>query len=94
MSGEAKSDSYQFKPPQVEYRIVRPINDFVRFEDSELQQSIPSRFEKQARKYPDRLAIKTKTQQFTYDELNKAANRAAWTILERRGEKHLGKRCF
>jgi len=75
-----------FQPSSVEYRIVSPTNDFIRFEDAEVQQSIPSRFEKQVAKYPDRLAVKTKTQQFTYDELNKVANRVARAILEKRGE--------
>ena len=35
--------------------------------------------------YPKRLAVKTRSHQFTYDELNRAANRLAHAILARRG---------
>jgi non-ribosomal peptide synthetase component F len=70
----------------IEYRRVSPTNDFIRFEEGEIEQSIPDRFEQQVRKYPNRLAVKTKNYKFTYDELNKAANRVARAILDKRGE--------
>ena len=38
------------------------------------------------RKYPDRLAVKTKGEELTYDELNSAANRMAHTLLRHLGE--------
>ena len=64
-----------------------PSGTFVEFPKEEIEQSIPARFEKIARKYPDRLAIRIGDRELTYDELNKAANRIAWAILERCGEK-------
>lgn len=38
------------------------------------------------RRYPDWLAVKTRSHQLTYDELNKAANRIARVILDQSGE--------
>ncbi len=67
-------------------RAVRPTNAFVPFPRDEIEQSIPARFEQQVAKYPDRLAIKTRTHQFTYEELNKASNRVARVILAQRGK--------
>ncbi|MFC1716437.1 amino acid adenylation domain-containing protein [Candidatus Poribacteria bacterium] len=84
MGDGSNSGTHEFQPPPVEYRIVSPTNDFVRFEETEVEQSIPDRFEQQVRKYPNRLAVKTKDHEFTYDELNKAANRVAWAILKQR----------
>ena len=48
----------------------------------ELEQSIPYRLETYVRKYPDRVAFKTKKVAFTWDALNRAANRVARAILE------------
>src|SRR5712692_1074509 len=44
------------------------------------------RFEQQVRRYPDRLAVKTRYHELTYEALNAAANRVARTILALRGE--------
>ncbi|HEX2740525.1 MAG TPA: amino acid adenylation domain-containing protein [Rubrobacter sp.] len=71
-------------PEQV--RRVHPTNAFIRFEKEETEQSIPQRFEQQVRRYPDRLAVKTKGHQLTYAALNKVANRMARVLLARRGE--------
>src|SRR5262249_41570610 len=51
----------------------------------EIEQSIPDRFEKIARLYPRRLAVKSKERSFTYEELNRAANRIAHCIVAKRG---------
>jgi amino acid adenylation domain-containing protein len=59
---------------------------FVEFPIEEVEQSIPERFEKIGRKFPDRIAIKSKDQEFTYDELNKDANRVAHQILDECGK--------
>jgi non-ribosomal peptide synthetase component F len=48
----------------------------------EVEQSIPDRLEEYVRKYPDRVAFKTKKVTFTWDALNRAANRVARAILE------------
>src|SRR5262249_20689641 len=44
------------------------------------------RFEQKARQYPHRLAVKTKSQRLTYDDLNRTANRAAHALLARCGK--------
>ena len=62
---------------------VCPTNEFARFEKSEVDQSILDRFQKQVRKYPNHVAIKTKDTTATYSELNQAANRIGRAILAR-----------
>lgn len=67
-------------------RCFHPTEKFIEFRKEEIEQSIPERFEDQVRKHSQRLAIKTKENALTYDELNKAANRIAHAILATRGE--------
>lgn len=62
-----------------------PTGNFVEFKKKEIEQSIPERFEEQARKYPDRTAINTRSHKLTYEQLNQLANRLAGAILNRRG---------
>lgn len=69
-------------------KCFHPNGEFLEFSREETDQSIPERFEKIARKYPDRLAVKTKNHSLTYDDLNSAANRMAHTILSQRGRKN------
>jgi amino acid adenylation domain-containing protein len=56
------------------------------FSKEEIEQSIKDRFEEQARRYSRRLAIKTKSQSLTYQELNAASNRVAHSILASLGD--------
>src|SRR5215213_9799982 len=72
------------QPEQV--RRVHLTNAFIQFEEEETEQSIPQRFEQQVSRYPDRLAVKTKSRQLTYAALNKVANRVARALLAQRGE--------
>ena len=58
-----------------------PSKSFERFSRDEIEQSIASRFEKQAKRYRDLLAIKTADCILTYGELNRFANRIAHTLL-------------
>ena len=62
---------------------------FVPFKKEEVEQSIPDRFEQQVSRFGDRLAITARNHRLTYEELNKAANRVARTVLARdeKGEK-------
>ncbi|MEW5959982.1 MAG: non-ribosomal peptide synthetase [Chloroflexota bacterium] len=60
-------------------------NGFVEFEIAEIEQSIPGRFEKIVKQYPDQVAIKTASACLTFDQLNRTANRIARVIL-RQGE--------
>lgn len=66
--------------------VARPSNAFVWFAQEEIEQSIPARFEQQVRVWSSRTAIKTGNHQFTYSDLNQAANCVAQSILDRNGE--------
>lgn len=68
-------------------KCFHPTSPFIEFRKEEIEQSIPERFEDQARRHAQRLAIKTKDHNLTYDELNAAANRIAHAILACRGER-------
>lgn len=59
---------------------VAPMNPYVEFGKDEVEHSIPQRFEKIVKAYPDRVARKTKTRVWTYESLNSAANRIAERI--------------
>jgi len=76
-------------PPEQEAiraKCFHPSGRFVEFPKEEIEQSIPERFEKIVRQFPDRVAVKTRNSTQTYDELNKAANRIARAILTECGE--------
>ena len=57
-------------------------HSFIEFRREEVEQSIAGRFEDVVRRYPERIAIKTKNEVLTYEELNHAANRVAGSVLE------------
>ena len=65
-------------------KCFHPSGTFVEFPEEDIQASIPARFEKVVRMYPDRTAVKTEAGQLTYDDLNKRANRLAHDLLARR----------
>jgi amino acid adenylation domain-containing protein len=54
---------------------------FVRFSREEVEQSIPARFERQARLYPEQLAVADAASSLTYRDLNGLANRIACAVL-------------
>lgn len=58
---------------------------FSAFAKDAIEQSIGARFEEQVRRYPERLAIKSRGDAWSYAELNRIANRVAHTILAARG---------
>jgi amino acid adenylation domain-containing protein len=60
---------------------ARLTNEFVSFELKDVDQSIAGRFQQQARKYPNHMAIRTKDQTITYLELNRSANQISRAIL-------------
>jgi len=57
-----------------------------RFPNSDVEQSVPARFERQARTYPDRIAIEGPATALTYRELNQLANRIAHAVLSVSGK--------
>jgi non-ribosomal peptide synthetase component F len=62
-----------------------PSGTFVELPIGDVETSIPERFEKIVRMYPDLLAVKMGARALTYDGLNKVANRIAHAILAKRG---------
>lgn len=66
-------------------RFLEPSATFVPFLREDVEQSIPARFEQMVRRYPDRPAIKTKQHHWTYDLLNREANRLAHALIGRVG---------
>jgi amino acid adenylation domain-containing protein len=66
-------------------KCFHPSGTFVEFPKEEVEQSIPERFEKIVRMYPDRIAVKTENHVLTYAELNATANRVARAILAQLG---------
>lgn len=64
---------------------IAPENKFVEFKTGEVEQSITARFERQARLFPAKAAVKTAKHQWSYRELNDRANQIARTLLKRRG---------
>jgi amino acid adenylation domain-containing protein len=65
---------------------VRPAKPYAEWTEGDIEQSIPRRFDQQARKHPKKTAIKTRRHEWTYAELNAKANRVARTVLARCGE--------
>jgi amino acid adenylation domain-containing protein len=60
--------------------LVSPTNPFMEFKRQDIEQSIPQRFEQQAEKHPMNIAVKINNDEWTYEILNKAANRVAAKI--------------
>lgn len=57
----------------------------ISYDPAAVEQSVPACFEAAAARYPDRPAVQRQDQVFTYDALNRAANRLAHAILAERG---------
>lgn len=78
-------------PPEQEAiraKCFHPSGTFVAFPIEDVETSIPARFEKIVRMYPDRIAAKMSGSALTYYELNQAANRIAHAIAAKRGQKN------
>lgn len=60
---------------------VRPQNPFLSFTREETDQSIPARFAKIARRHPNRIAVKTRTNTWTYAELSHRSTLIAQQLL-------------
>lgn len=67
-------------------KCFHPSGEFLKFSKKDVETSIPQRFEKIVRMFPDRIAVKSKTHTLTYEDLNQAANRAAHAILAHNAE--------
>jgi amino acid adenylation domain-containing protein len=69
-------------------KCFHPNGTFIEFPEEEIEQSIPERFEKIARLFPDRTAVESRRHRFTYRDLNRAANRTAHAVLSACGEEN------
>jgi thioesterase domain-containing protein/acyl carrier protein len=67
-------------------RLVRPANAFIEWKIEATAFTVPYHFQQQARKYPDRTAVKIGDYSATYKKLDSAANRVAQAIMTTRGE--------
>src|SRR5262245_13504705 len=86
MNGIAKTvTALPLEQEAIRSECFHPTGTFVEFKKEEIEQSIPDRFEKIVRTYPDRLAVKISDSSFTYQQLNLAANRIAHAIIALRG---------
>jgi amino acid adenylation domain-containing protein len=72
---------------QVRTQGVAVVSDasFIKFDQDSVEQSIWSRFEQQASKYPAKIAIETDLCQWTYADLRERAAGLAGTIISARG---------
>ena len=85
---ESRRNSTKLPPEQeaIPEKYSHPGGNIVEFAKADVGTSIPERFEKIVRIYPERLAVKDKERSLTYDQFNRAANRIARAILANRGE--------
>jgi len=67
-------------------KCFHPTGIFFEFTKEEIEQSIPERFEKTVRRFPRRVAVKSKQNEFSYTRLNRAANCIAHVVLTHLGE--------
>ena len=67
-------------------KCYHPTGLFLDFQKEQIEQSIPALFEQQVAGYPDRVAVKSKTQTLTYDDLNRLSNGVARAILAQLGD--------
>jgi non-ribosomal peptide synthetase component F len=69
-------------------KCFHPNGTFVEFPENEIEQSIPERFEKIARRFPDRTAVESRRHRLTYRDLNRAANKTAHALLSTCADKN------
>jgi len=65
----------------IEHCSPGPDDPYVPFTETDTEQSVPARFEQQAARYPDRVAVDGRAGSLTYDALNRWANRVSGAIL-------------
>lgn len=75
-------------PPEqqaIRDKCFHPSGTFVEFPIEDVETSIPARFEKMVRMYPEHLAFKTVDQTATYAEINSLANQFARDLVDKLG---------
>src|SRR5215475_8838866 len=63
-----------------------PTGTFTSFPLTALGDSIPARFEYQVSQHPDRVAVRTRNEALSYQQLNRLANRIARRVLQELGD--------
>jgi len=66
-------------------KCFHPSGNFIEFPKEDVETSIPERFEKIVRLYPDRLAVKEANRAITYEELNQKSDLIAHAINHQAG---------
>ncbi len=79
-SKRSANDNRQMQP--------RPANPFKEFDPAEIESTIPERFQRIAASYPDRVAVISKHERWSYAQLNRRANQVAHAIVSRCGQQH------
>ncbi|MGK7902449.1 MAG: amino acid adenylation domain-containing protein [Hormoscilla sp.] len=59
---------------------------FVEFKKEDIEQSVPDRLGQMVERYPDRIAVKSRTTTLTYAELDKGSNRVARMVRNKQGD--------
>ena len=75
----------EISAPDLSRHIGESRLSFVEYKKEQIEQSIPSRFERQVDLYKDCPAVKYGSEILSYDKLNKQANRLARAIVSIRG---------
>lgn len=89
MAGRIAGRYYRCKghfPTNGAMRRIRPADRFVPFPKGEIEQSIPARFRRQVLEFPDRVAVRTKTESLTYTRLDHVSDHIASAVLEAVGD--------
>ncbi len=71
--------------PSIMAQNIPTNKSFIEFKREDIEQSIPSRFEDQVRKYPENIAVKTQHHEWTYEKLNRESTRVMSAILKSAG---------
>jgi len=86
MSVFAATSEPSSRHQDIRAKCFHPTGSFIEFKKEDVEQSVPSRFEQQVLRYPERIAIKTESTSLTYRQLDSQANRLAQALLHDCGE--------
>jgi amino acid adenylation domain-containing protein len=84
------STPFTIPPPEeeaIQANGVHTLREIDEFPIEDVETSIPERFEKIVRLYPNQIAVKSDSDAVTYVELNAMANRLAHAIIAERGDR-------
>src|SRR5262245_1967841 len=84
---ESAKETFKLPPEQeaIRAKCFHPSGTFVEFPIEDVETSIPARFEKMARMYPNHLAFKIADQTASYAKINALANQFARDLVDKLG---------